>query len=312
MNKLRPPRVGVVFLVLSLISLFALAACAGESGKPGLSGNPGNPGPAGPAGAPGAPGEPGLAGLSGEAGAPGNPGEPGNPGPPGAPGPVGGTGPAGPQGGPGYSPAQNMVLSTALYVAMDSGFTIAGAGAQSGEALTVFMDIDGLLQPSLGTTDASSAGSWSFTVDNLGENAGMTFKNNAALALAKGLVAIAVIGNEGTRSAFPALVVATTPAKPSTASSLLVGTVMETGFVAGAAETGGELGIWGAGFISGEKVSIAMTGGGSSSATEIATATADASGAFAATASSPSSGGAYSIWATGDMGSTATSPLFAK
>ena len=68
----------------------------------------------------------------------------------------------------------------------------------------------------------------------------------------------------------------------------------------------------GAGFMSGESVSIAITGGGSSSPTEIATATADSSGAFAATASAPSSGGVYSIWATGDMGSTATAPLFAK
>ena len=309
MNKLRPPRVGIVFFALSLIALFALAACAGDAGKPGNPGNPGNPGAAGPAGPQG---EPGLPGLSGEPGNPGKPGNPGNPGPPGPPGPSGSAGPEGSQGSAGVSPAQNMMLDTSPYVALDAGFMIAGAGANGGEELTVFMNINGKVNAPLGVTTANSSGSWSFTVDNLGENPGMAFQRNTFFALQAVNVAIEVVGAEGTSSAVPAIVVETMPAMASTASSLLVGTVMETGFVAGAAEVDGEVGIWGAGFIAGESVSIAMTGGGSASATEIATATADASGAFSATASAPGSGGAYSIWATGDKGSSATSPLFAK
>ena len=314
MNKFRPPRMGVLLLAFSMFTLLLVAACAGAAGKPGLSGNPGNPGAPGPAGGPGLPGEPGL---PGNAGAPGSPGEPGNPGPPGPPGPTGARGLLGPEGSPGVSPAQNMMLSTAPYVALDSGFMVAGAGFQPNEAVTIFMDIDGDLQPSLGVADANGAGAWTFMVDNLGANAGMTFvlrspSTNADLALRAGLVSIAAVGSKGTSSEVPAMVVATMPAKASSAADLLVGTVGDSGFTAGAAAIDGELGIWGSGFVPGESVSFALTGGGSTSQTALATATADANGAVSGTATLAIRAGAYTVWATGDMGSSASTPLFAK
>jgi hypothetical protein len=316
MNKFRPPRMGVLLLAFSMVALLLLAACAGAAGNPGLPGvpgNPGNPGAPGPAGDPGLSGE---SGLPGNPGAPGSPGEPGNPGPPGPPGPTGGQGLVGPDGIPGVSPAQNMTLSTAPYVALDSGFVLAGAGFQPNEAVTIFMDIDGEVNPSLGVVEATGAGAWIFVVDNLGANAGMTFKRNTFLALKAGLVSIAAVGSRGTSSEVPATVLETMPAKAphshSAAAALLVGTVGDPGFTAGAAAIDGELGIWGSGFVPGESVSFALTGGGSTSQTALATATADANGAVSGTATLAISAGAYTVWATGDMGSSASTPLFAK
>jgi hypothetical protein len=214
-----------------------------------------------------------------------------------------------------------MMLSTAPYVALDSGFMVAGAGYQPNESVTVFMDIDGELQPSLGTTQASGAGSWTLMIDNLGENKGMAAALNArvgadvtlaALALDAGLVSIGALGSKGSTSEVAAMVVKTMPAKASTAAALLVGTVADSGFTAGAAAIDGELGIWGSGFVPGESVSFALTGGGSTSQTALATGTADASGAVSGTATLAITAGAYTVWATGDMGSSASTPLFAK
>jgi hypothetical protein len=312
MKKLLPSRVGLPVLVLSIVSLFVLAACAGEaglSGKPGLPGNPGNPGSAGPAGGQGPAGEPGLPGN------PGLPGEPGNPGPPGPPGPQGPGGPAGSQGVPGVSPGQNMVLSTSPYIALDSGFTVWGGGFQSNENVTLFVDIDGLLQPSLGTTQASRAGTFSFTVDNLGESSAMTFvqraqsATNAERALAQGSVSVGAFGSNGSTAEVPATIVEVMPGQPSTASSILAGTVTTGGFVSGAVATDGELTVWGSGFIAGESVTIAIADG-SNAQTSFASATANASGGVSASGSVSLSAGAHTIWANGDGGSTATSPLW--
>ena len=214
-----------------------------------------------------------------------------------------------------------MMLSTAPYVALDSGFMVAGAGYQPNESVTIFMDIDGDLQPTLGIAEATGAGAWTFVVDNLGANAGMTAvrrspSTNADLALKAGLVSIAAVGSRGTSSEVPATVVETMPAKAphyhSAAAALLVGTVGDSGFTAGAAAIDGELGIWGSGFVPGESVSFALTGGGSTAQTALATATADANGAVSGTATLAISAGAYTVWATGDMGSSAATPLFAK
>lgn len=312
MKKLLPSRVGLLVLVLSVVSLFILAACAGAPGKPGKPGNPGNPGNPGPAGPQGPPGDPGLPGN------PGLPGEPGNLGPPGPPGPQGPAGREGPQGIPGVSPGQNMVLSTSPFIALDSGFTVWGGGFQSGEDVTVFVDIDGLLQPSLGSTEASKAGTFSFTVDNLGENSAMTFvqraqsRTNAQRALDASSVSIGAIGSSGSTAEVPARMLRTMPAPPpapSIASSILAGTVTEDGFVSGAVATDGDLSVWGAGFMAGEVVTVTIRAGSGTQST-FSQARANAFGDVAATGTVSLSEGAHTIWAIGASGSVATSPLW--
>lgn len=307
MEKILPSRVGLLVLLLSIVSLFILAACAGAPGLPGKSGLPGNPGnlgavgPAGPAGSQGNAGEPGL---PGNPGLPGESGKPGNVGPPGPPGPQGATGSEGSRGDSGTSPGQNLILSTSPYVALDAEFTVMGGGFQPDEYVTIYVDIDGLLQPSLGFTQANKAGSFSFTAGSLGAD-----WRYAQKALAVGLISVGAHGGAGSIAEIPAQVVASTPDQPSESSSILAGSVTDDGFVSGVVATDGDLTVFGAGFLVGEPVTIVIVSKGGST-TDFASGNGSASGAVVATAPVSLGSGAYTIVASGDSGSQAQSPLW--
>ncbi len=303
MEKILPSRIGFLILVLSVASLFILAACQGAPGLPGKSGLPGNPGNAGAAGSEGQAGPQGTAGLPGLPGNPGLPGEPGNAGPPGPPGPQGGTGSEGAKGDSGASPGQNLILSTSPYLPLDEDFVVMGGGFQPDEYVTIYIDIDGLLQPSLGMTQANKAGAFTATSASLGEN-----WSHAQKALAVGLISVGAIGGSGSIAETPAQIVKTSPA-PLASSSLLAGSVTDDGFISGAVANDGKLTVFGAGFGAGESVTITIVSKGGSS-TDFANGKGSASGAIVATASVSLSNGAYTIVASGDNGSQAQSPLF--
>lgn len=303
MEKFLPSRLGFLILVLSVASLFALAACQGAPGLPGksgLPGNPGNPGAIGPEGPVGSQGQAGQPGLPGN---PGLPGEPGNAGPPGPPGPQGSSGPVGSQGDPGTSPGQNLILSTSPYLPLDDGFTVMGGGFQPDEYVNLYIDIDGLLQPSLGITQANKTGSFSYTADALGED-----WSHAQKALAVGLISVGAIGGVGSIAETPANIVETSPV-PITSTSLLSGSVTDDGFVSGVVANEGNLTVFGAGFFGDESVSIVIVSRNGAT-TQFANGKGSASGAIVATAPVSLATGAYTIIAWGEAGSVAMSPLW--
>lgn len=303
MEKILPLRLGFLILALSAASLFILAACQGAPGLPGKSGLPGNPGNPGTIGPDGPVGPQGPAGLPGLPGNPGLPGEPGNAGPPGPPGPQGSSGPQGSEGDPGISPGQNMILSTSPYLPLDEGFTVMGGGFQPDEYINLYLDIDGLLQPSLGITQANKTGSFSYTVDALGED-----WSYAQKALAVGLISVGAIGGVGSIAETPAEIVKTSFV-PLTSTSLLAGSVTDDGFVSGVVANEGKLTVFGAGFGYNEAVSIVIVSR-TGLETQFGNGRGSASGAIVATAPVSLATGAYTIIARGEAGSSAFSPLW--
>ena len=73
--------------------------------------------------------------------------------------------------------------------------------------------------------------------------------------------------------------------------------------MASAADSSGNVTVWGSGFGDGETISLMVDG------SPVGSATANSGGAFSATASVSLADGVYSLWAIGGDGSEATAPL---
>ena len=303
---------GLLMAMTSILLLLVLAACQGPAGKPGLPGNPGNPGAAGPAGPQGA------SGPQGPAGEPGFPGNPGLPGDPGLPGIAGLQGPAGPQ-GQAISEESNMMSSSPVLY-LDESATFWGSGFRAFEPLRVFIDL-GDVQANLGFADANGGGAWSFTIeeDTLGEVSSVS--SNAAAFIEAGVVSVVGEGLDGTLASTPVSVVAETPAPPavpdppSIASSLLVGSVTDTGqFVAGVVAEGGNARMLGAGFGPNEGAAITVLTGlgdlGEIKTEGVTIAPANANGAFSKDIVFALEPGVYTLEARGVGGSFATTALW--
>lgn len=271
---------GIIGTLLSSVIVFALVACQGAPGEPGLSGLPGNPGNSGPQGAPG---EAGVAGL------PGLPGNPGNPGPPGAPGPAGASGA---DGADAVSPQANVVVSKNSIAATGDSFSVWGSGFRIGEPITLTLLVDQdteiILGGSVGAqVSANGSGAFSQGFDEISE-----------LGVSSGVKTIIATGEDGSRASAPVNIVA----------NAATVTAVDTSLAAAASAVGEEIQIWGAGFQSGEAVTIvAVSGTGSDRI--LSGGTANASGAIVTAASNPLDAGTYTLKAIGNKGSSATAPL---
>ena len=238
----------------------------------------------GPAGLHGEPGATGLGGIQGETGAPGRIGDPGAPGPP---------GPAGPAGKDESATAARITISKTR-VALDEPLEIWGSGFRPGERIVVRLLIDQVNQPIVGgavgsQVSANEAGAFVLKVDRLG--AGPT---------APGVRTLLARGDEGSAASAPIIMVAVS-AEPTSPSTSLVAAAVDSGDVTT---------IWGAGFRPGEFVSMTVA-----SAVEgeegllVVGGVANESGAFEMRAAIDLGEGIYTMRATGDAGSEATTPL---
>ncbi len=259
-------------LVFSAI-IFALVACEGVAGNPGLPGNPGNPG------------APGPEGPQGEPGIPGNPGNPGNPG---APGPQG---PAGPAGAEAPVSAKASLVVNKNAITMSEPFNVWGAGFESGEAVVIQLRIDESLAPIIGggrgaQVTANGAGAFSASFKFVSDQ-------EAVAARAGGLSTIYAEGSFGSKASIPVMIVGSSAETTSPSSSL----------AASPAEPGGTSTVYGAGFGSGEMVSI---GGGGKI---LAGGQANEDGAFTIDVKVSLSEGVYTLTASGSSNSEATAPL---
>lgn len=280
------PMKGIAIALLSTILVFALLACTGpqgESGLPGLPGNPGNPGESGPQGGPGAAGKPGL---------------PGNPGNPGAPGPPGAQGSPGPSGLDGVSPQAAITVSKSTLATSDDPFAIWGSGFLPGEPVTLTLQVGQDSQIVLGgaagaQVTANGVGAFSASFDEVGGS-----DNSQAQAVGqRGFLAS---GADGSMASAPVKVVRSAVPEMSVDSSLAVA----------ATAVGNPIMVWGAGFESGEAVTviaIAAAQGGNDRI--LVGGNANDSGAFALEAPNPIAVGVYSLSAVGNMGSSASGVL---
>jgi len=270
---------GIIVTLLSSVIVFALVACQGAPGEPGLSGLPGNPGSSGP---PGAQGESGLSGL------PGLPGNPGNPGPPGAPGPAG---PGGADGADAVSPHASIVASKGSIAATGDPFSVSGSGFRIGEPITLTMLVDQGTEIILGGSvgaQLSANGSGAFSQD---------FVDVSVRGVSTGVKTIIAVGEDGSRASTPVTIIAKAATETSVDSSL----------AAAASAVGEEIQIWGAGFKSGEAITLlAVTASGDRI---LSGGIANASGAIVSTASNLLDAGTYTLKAVGNKGSSATAPL---
>ena len=276
----RFPVKGVAIALLSSVLFIVLVACTGDPGASGLPGVPGNPGNPGAAGAQGDPGAPGL---------PGAPGNPGNPGPPGAPGPAGATGPAGADA---VSPEARIVVSKSTIGADGDSFSVWGSGFRANEPVILLLRVDArkgggiILAGANGPqVSANEAGAFSFSTsfDGLG-------------ASALGFRTMLADGVDGSRASAPVRIVES--AAPESSSLAVAATVV-----------GENIKIWGAGFASGEAVSIVAVAASAGQDRILVGSTANSSGAFAVESPNPLAIGVYSAQAIGNMGSEATAPL---
>ena len=259
-------------LVFSAI-IFTLVACEGVAGNPGLPGNPGNAG------------APGPQGPQGESGMPGNPGNPGSPGAPGGQGPAGPTGADAP-----VSPKASLAVNKNA-ITMSEPFNVWGAGFESGEPVVIQLRIDSSLSPIIGggrgaQVTANGAGAFSASFQFVSDK-------GAIIARAGGLSTIYAQGSYGSRASIPVMIVGTAAGATSPSSSL----------AASPAEPGGTSTVYGAGFGSGEMVSI--TGGGKI----LAGGQANDDGAFTIDVKASLSEGVYTLTASGSSSSEATAPL---
>ena len=281
----RFPMKGMVLALVSSILVFALIACQGppgEPGLPGLPGNPGNPGEPGPQGPKGDPGEPGL---------PGNPGNPGNPGPPGP------QGPPGPMGGPGVSPEAMISVDKSQLATSGDPLTVTGSGFLPNEPVTVSLLISGTTSIVVGGSrgaqvTANESGAFMVSFDEIG---GASASQNQAM----GVRTLLAAGPES-RASSPVTIVSSPVPEVSVSTSLL----------AGAAELGNEIQVWGAGFMPGEAVTMIAVGAAEGANDRIlAGATANASGSFMVDSPNPLGAGIYTLRAVGNRGSMSTAPL---
>ena len=277
---------GMIIALVSSILMIALIACQGppgEAGLPGLPGNPGNPGEPGPQGAKGDPGEPGL---------PGNPGNPGNPGPPGP------AGPPGQQGPPGVSPEASISVDKMQLATSDDPFTVMGSGFQANEPVTLTLVVDGDTSIVVGgargaQVTANESGAFMRSFDEIG---GAQSVQDQAMGV-KSLLAVGA----GDSRASAAVMIASAPAPEMSVS---------TSLLAGAAELGSQIQVWGAGFMPGEAVTMIAVGAAEGANDRILVgATANPSGSFTVDSPNPLDAGIYTLRAVGNRGSMSTAPL---
>ena len=271
---------GIVVALLLSVSIFALIACTGpqgEPGLPGLSGNPGNPGKPGPQGPPGEPGLPGL---------PGAPGEPGKPGL---------QGHQGPQGEPGadaVSPQADLTV-TETSLTVDDGFWVFGSGFQANEAVLLQIG-DKIIGGGAGAQGQANAnGTFAIEFASMG------------VSVDAGVNSISATGGGGSAATVAVMVLEAAPETTSVSSSLASTPI----------SPGQDTTLYGAGFLPGEFVSVAIVGGDKNSV--VGGGEANSSGAFMFNGRAPISTdgvpvfstGVYTLLAKGDMGSEATAPL---
>lgn len=277
---------GMVIALISSVLVFALIACQGppgEPGLPGLPGNPGNPGEPGPQGAKGDPGEPGL---------PGNPGNPGNPGPPGPQGPPGPEGPAG------VSPQAMISVNKMQLATSEDPLMVMGSGFLPNEPVTLSLMISGDTSIIVGGSrgaqvTANESGAFMASFDEIG---GATASQNQAM----GVRTLLAEGAGESRASAPVTIVSAPVPEMSVSTSLL----------AGAAELGNEIQVWGAGFMPGEAVTMIAVGAAEGANDRIlAGATANSSGSFMVDSPNPLGAGIYTLRAVGNRGSMSTAPL---
>ena len=275
----RFPVKGVAIALLTSALSIVLVACTGEPGAPGLPGNsgsPGNPGAQGPQGEPGAPGSPGI------------PGTPGNPGPPGAPGPDGAPGAPGADA---VSPGARIVVSKSTIGTTGDSFEVWGSGFRAGEPITLMLQVDESRQIILGggrgaQISANTSGAFEMSFEEVG-------------ASSVGIMTLIASGLDGSRASTPVRLVEKAVPDISVSSSL----------AAAATALGNNIKFWGAGFASGEAVTIVAVATSAGDDRILVGAIANSSGAFAVDAPNPLNEGVYSARAIGDMGSEATAPL---
>ena len=282
----RFPMKGMIIALVSSILMIALIACQGppgEPGLPGLPGNPGNPGEPGPQGPKGDPGEPGL---------PGNPGNPGNPGPPGPQGAPGEPGPAG------VSP-QAMISVDKMQVAPSGDpLMVIGSGFLPNEPVLLTLMINGDSSIIIGgqrgaQVTANESGAFSATFDEIG---GAASQQNQAM----GVRTLLAEGAGESKASAPVMIVSAPVPEMSVSTSLL----------AGAAELGNEIPVWGAGFMPGEAVTMIAVGTAEGANDRILVgATANDSGSFMVDSPNPLGAGVYTLRAVGNRGSMSTAPL---
>ena len=281
MRKHFPSR-GLITALLFSMFLTVLLACEGPAGPGGLPGVPGNPGNPGFAGVQGPPGDPGL---------PGNPGNPGNPGPPGHQGPPG---PPGPAGQDAVSPEARIVVSKSS-LTLDEPVSVWGSGFLIGETVTLILVIDGQSLV-VGDEDrfhaqANASGAFTLSLDSLGGS-------DILAADATGIRTLLAVGGVGSVASAPVMIT-TTAMSTSPATSLLARPV----------QPGEDTTIWGGGFMPSEAVSIVAVAAAAGEDRIIIGTQANASGAFSVDAEINLVLGIYTLWATGDMGSEASSHL---
>ena len=282
----RFPMKGMILALISSVLMIALIACQGPPGEPGLPGLPGShgtPGEPGPQGPKGDPGEPGL---------PGNPGNPGNPGPPGPPGQQGVPGPVG------VSPQAMIVVDKMQVATSGDPITVMGSGFLPGEpvVLTLMINSDDSIivggQRGAQVT-ANEAGAFSASFDEIG---GAQSSQDQAM----GYRTLLADGAGESKASAPLMIVPAPVPEMSVTTSLL----------AGAAELGNQIQVWGAGFMPGEAVTMIAVGAAEGANDRILVgATANASGSFTVDSPNPLDAGIYTLRAVGNRGSMSTAPL---
>jgi len=216
---------------------------------------------------------------------------------------------------------------------LDQSATFWGSGFLPYEPLRVFINlrddgtVSGTVQAHLGFADANGGGAWSFTIeeDTLGEVS--VVSSNSAAFIEAGIVSVVGEGLDGSLASVPIAIRAKTPLPPvapdppSVASSLLVGTMTDSGqFVAGVVAEGGTMRILGAGFspneatavtvITGVGVASEYSEGGEVMTTGLSAAPANDKGAFLRDVEVSMEPGVYTIEARGVSGTYATAVLW--
>ncbi|MDC0035176.1 collagen-like protein [Chloroflexi bacterium] len=277
MGKLFSLRALSTALVFSAM-LFVISACAGAAGQSGLPGNPGSPG---------------LPGAQGVQGEPGLPGLPGNPGPAGAPGLQG---PAGPGGADAVAPEGNITVSKSK-ITMSESFSVSGSGFQANEPVVIQLKIDATLSPIIGGgsgAQVTANGAGAFEIEF-----GFASKEDSVVSRSGGPATVVAQGGAGSIASAPVTIVSSTSPAATVAASL----------AATPAETGGVSTVYGAGFASGEMVSIIGVGASGGVDKILAGGEANASGAFQIDVKADLAAGLYTLTAQGSSNSEATAPL---
>jgi hypothetical protein len=177
---------------------------------------------------------------------------------------------------------------------MDEPVSVWGSGFLIGESVTLILVIDGQNQLIVGDADrfhaeANVSGAFTASLDSLGGSSGES---------TLGIMTLLAMGGFGSIASTPVMITAT-PTSTSPATSLLAQPV----------EPGNDTTIWGAGFMANEAVSIVAVAAADGEDRIITGTRANASGAFSVVAEINLAVGVYTLWASGDMGSQASSHL---